>query len=362
MWDIVRRTTAFPVTQQTKSSSNLQNIAIPCGMPLNFSARLLTAAIICALGPIAPAQSPTAKKPITLVTWFGPGAIVIPNGPDWKLELINVYDKGTRPVFQLSNARTSVTASFILFENNSGQPNAQGCRKDAIDPILENQGKLISERVDGESKDPAGNSLAMTSYMTAIGDTKAKQHSIFAFAGDAKTCAEIHVSTLAGTPNEESNLKLAIAEFNPKLGYQPTAQDYFLIATLLYKNSPALAAPYYKSSLDNLPPGPESLTPRRVITDQLVMSLGMTGDIKTSRAVAQHAIEVDPDYPLNYYNLACADAEEGKATDAKLHLRQAFDRKANTIPGEHLPDPTKDDSILKLKNDKSFWAFVQTLK
>jgi hypothetical protein len=134
----------------------------------------------------------------------------------------------------------------------------------------------------------------MTSYMTAIGDTKAKQHSIFAFAGDAKTCAEIHVSTLAGTPNGESNLKLAVAEFNPKLGYQPTAQDYFLIATLLYKNSPALAAPYYKSSLDNLPPGPQSLTPRRVITDQLVMSLGMTGDIKTSRAVAQHAIEVDP--------------------------------------------------------------------
>ncbi len=146
------------------------------------------------------------------------GRHLIPNGPDWKLELINVYDKGTRPVLQMSNARTNVTASFILFENNSGQPNAQGCRKDAIDPIVESQGKLISERVDGESKDPGGNPLAMTSYMTAIGDTKAKQHSIFAFAGDAKTCAEIHVSTLAGTPNEEPNLKAAIAEFDPKLG------------------------------------------------------------------------------------------------------------------------------------------------
>ena len=62
----------------------------------------------------------------------------------------------------------------------------------------------------------------------------------------------------------------------------------------------------------------------------------------------------DPDYPLYYYNLACADAEQGKAADAKLHLQQAFDRKANTIPVEKLPDPTQDDSILKLKINKEF--------
>jgi tetratricopeptide (TPR) repeat protein len=185
---------------------------------------------------------------------------------------------------------------------------------------------------------------------------------VFAFACDAKTCAEIHVSTLAGSPNEESNLKEAITEFNPKLGYQPMAQDYFLIATLLFKSSPALAAPYYKSSLDKLPATPQSLVPRRVITDQLVMSLGMGGDIKSSRAVAQKAIGDDPDYPLNYYNLACADAEQGNSQDAKLHLQQAFERKANALPGEKLPDPAKDDSILKLKKDKDFWAFVQTLK
>jgi hypothetical protein len=307
------------------------------------------------------AQQGPAKKPIALVTWFGPGTIIIPNGPDWKPEQVSVYDHGKRPVLQLLNTRTSVTASFILFENNSGQPNAQGCRKDAIDPIIENSGKLISERVDDESKDSAGNPIATTSYMTALGDTKAKQHSIFAFVGDGKTCAEIHVSTIAGKPDEESNLRAALSEFNPKLGYEPIAQDYFLIATLLFKSSPALAAPYYKSSLDRLPTGQSSLTTRRVITDQLVMSLGMSGDLANSRAVAEKAIENDPAYPLNYYNLACADAEQGKAKDAQLHLQQAFDRKANIIPGETLPDPTKDDSFLKLRKDKTFWAFVQSL-
>jgi hypothetical protein len=31
------------------------------------------------------------------------------------------------------------------------------------------------------------------------------------------------------------------------------------------------------------------------------------------------------------------------------------------LKGESMPVPSKDDSILKLKNDKAFWAFVQAL-
>ena len=130
--------------------------------------------------------------------------------------------------------------------------------------------------------------------MTAIGSTKAKQHSLFAFAGDAKICAEIHASTIAGTPDEDSNLKAVINGFTPNLTYQPNAMDYFVIASLLFKHSPELAAPYYKSSLDHLPIGPETLTPRRVITDQLVMSLGMSGDLKGNRAMPLQNTPLNP--------------------------------------------------------------------
>ena len=91
------------------------------------------------------------------------------------------------------------------------------------------------------------------------------------------------------------------------------------------------------------------------------MALGMSGDLKNGRAVAELAASADPDYPINYYNLACADAEQGNAAQAKLHLQQAFDRRVNVLQGEQMPDPTKDDSILKLKGDKEFWAFVQSL-
>jgi hypothetical protein len=64
---------------------------------------------------------------------------------------------------------------------------------------------------------------------------------------------------------------------------------------------------------------------------------------------------------MNYYNLACADAEEGDATNARKHLQAAYDRRKFVIEGEHMPDATNDDSLLKLKKDAAFWEFVMSL-
>jgi hypothetical protein len=55
-------------------------------------------------------------------------------------------------------------------------------------------------------------------------------------------------------------------------------------------------------------------------------------------------------------------AEEKNLDGAKKHLQQAFDRKQNVIAGEHMPDPSEDDSFVPYKNDKEFWAFVTSLK
>jgi hypothetical protein len=296
-----------------------------------------------------------------LITWFGPGAITLPSGPDWKPQSLTVYDQGTRPVAQLTHG--DITASYILFENQSGTPTAQGCRADAIDPIVKGMGKQISKRVDSDLPSTSAQTLASTTYLVDLSPAAPGHHqrNTFGFAGNAKTCAEIHLSTVLETPEAEAALNILLADFHPDLTYQPNATDYFRFATTLFKPSPALAAPYYKAALDALPNTPEALTPRRIITDQLVMSLGMSGDLKNSRAVAEMAIQSDPEYPINYYNLACADAEQGHAADAKTHLQQAFDRRANTLKGETLPDPTQDNSLQKLKKNKEFWTFVQSL-
>ncbi len=309
------------------------------------------------------AQQAAAAKPLMLVTWFGPGAIALPVGPDWQPQMLTVYDKGTRPVAQLEKKDTGLTVSFIVFENLSGKPLAEGCRDDAINPIVDREAKLISKRVDGTTKSTTGEALATTSYLIdmSLAGSQHHQRNLFGFAGNAKTCAEIHISSAIETPAEEEAMKSVLADFHPELTYQPTAIDYFKLASALFKNSPGLAAPYYKASLDAMPSDASFLTARRVATDQLVMSLGMSGDLKNSRAVAELAVAADPDYPINYYNLACSDAEQGNATGAKLHLQQAFDRRANVLKGEKMPDPAKDDSIVKLKKDKEFWAFVSTL-
>ena len=308
------------------------------------------------------AQQAAAGRPLMLVTWFGPGAIALPSGPDWKPEMLTVYDKVTRPVAQYRKGDTELTVSFIVFENLSGKSSAEGCRDDAINPILEHDAKLISKLVDGMVKNVAGETLATTFYLVDMSQGSGHhQHNLFGFAGNAKTCAEIHISSAVETPAEDERMKAVLVDFQPELTYQPSAVDYFTLASVLFKNSPGLAAPYYKASLDAMPDEPSTITPRRVTTDQLVMSLGMSGDLKDSRAVAEMAIASDPDYPLNYYNLACADAEQGNATDARTHLQQAFDRRGNVIKGESMPDPTKDDSILKLKKDKAFWTFVLAL-
>ena len=325
-----------------------------------FRHRILVFAVAFCQLQISLALAQTAEhKSLMLVTSFGPGAIELPTGQDWKPEMLTVYDGGRRPVAQF-NKGADLTVSFILFENLSGSPTAQGCRNDAISPIMEHDAALISKRTDGEIKNAAGEAIATTSYLVAM-VAGHYQHNLFGFAGDGATCAEIHVSSVVETAAEEDAMKAVVSAFTPNLTYKPSAIDYFRIASLLFKSAPRLAAPYYRSSLDAMPNDSNSLTARRVTIDQLVMSLGMSGDLKESRSVAEKAIASDPDYPINYYNLACIDAEQGDAADAKIHLKQAFDRRANVLKGESMPDPTADDSILKLKNNAEFWAFVQTL-
>lgn len=308
------------------------------------------------------AQLPMQNAPLRLVTSFGPGGIVLQSGKDWKPELFNVYDNGRRPVAQFSNAALRVNVSYILFENLSGKPDSEGCRADAIEPIVHNGGSNISKKDYGESTTKTGRQLATASFIVEVNKAGIPhQRNQFGFAGNSKTCAEIHISAFGDEQAVQDGMNNTLEAFQPELDYQPTAIDYFRVASLLFKGAPALSAPYYRASIEAMPSEAGYLTMRRVATDQLVMALGMSGDLKGSRRAAENAIAADPDYPLNYYNLACADAEQGDATNAKLHLQKAFELRANILKGERMPDPARDDSILKLKSNREFWTFVQSL-
>jgi tetratricopeptide (TPR) repeat protein len=71
------------------------------------------------------------------------------------------------------------------------------------------------------------------------------------------------------------------------------------------------------------------------------MAYGITGDLDNSEATLRYGVSKDPDYPMFYYNLGCVYAERGDMDKAMSYLSKAFPRRANSIPGEGMPDPRR---------------------
>ena len=99
----------------------------------------------------------------------------------------------------------------------------------------------------------------------------------------------------------------------------------------------------------------------RVLVDQLVMSYGIGGQMAKAHKLLDEAIGKDPEYPLNYYNRACAFAEEGDKSKALTNLDLAFRKRANVLKGEQMPDPRADSSFLKYVRDPEFLGLMKKL-
>jgi predicted Zn-dependent protease len=99
----------------------------------------------------------------------------------------------------------------------------------------------------------------------------------------------------------------------------------------------------------------------RILVDQLAMAYGISGDLKKAHALLGDAIRQDPEYPLNYYNLACAFAEEGDKNKALANLSLAFQHKGNVLKGEKMPDPRTDSSFQKYVRDEDFIKLTKSL-
>ena len=333
--------------------------------------RFLTLLALAATVP-AFAQSPASPKSLKLVMPQGNGAVTFQIAGDWRPVRIDLLDNGTRPAMQLTNEKSKLDLSYILFPNPTQNPTAKGCRNAVITSVVDNLNHdiKIQNKQQTTRKLKDGRSLAVTSYLiAAAGPIPLEQQNVFGFAGDAQTCAEIHLSLVKYTPARQPLFDEALDAFTYDPAYAPTSLDYAAIGAIFYSAAQnyTASAIYYQRALDTAPAlasspvGDDPLAYTRYLTDQLSMSYGISGDIKKSRAVNEAAIARDPLYPIYYYNLACADAEEGNATAARAHLEQAFARRANILKGETMPDPTKDDSILKLKSDTAFWTFVESL-
>jgi hypothetical protein len=180
------------------------------------------------------------------------------------------------------------------------------------------------------------------------------------FMATGEICGDLAV--YGRKQEDDATLKAIFESYRLDPHYVAEFNDLLLYAEVLYHHSMfKAAAPIFEQALAKVPDDNHQQTNRRVVTDEEGMAYGISGDTAKARAIFQAAIVKDPDYPLYYYNLACADAEERKIDDARVHLQQAFDRKANVLPGETLPDPAKDDSFLPFQSNKDFWNFIKGL-
>jgi tetratricopeptide (TPR) repeat protein len=137
----------------------------------------------------------------------------------------------------------------------------------------------------------------------------------------------------------------------------------FYLGQSLFKQQkfPDAVGPFEKAR--QLEGGGKKLTSdqHRILVDQLVIAYGISGDLKKVHTLLDDAIRQDPDYPLNYYNLACAFAEEGDKAKMLASLSTAFQHKDHVIKGEHMPDPRTDDSFQKYVHDDDFVKLMKEL-
>jgi hypothetical protein len=252
---------------------------------------------------------------------------------------------------------------FLFTVAGGGSLSSAKCRDGALNESKrENPAFKVSRT--SEIAHTGGVPVSVVEY-SVPGEGGKPLYSVRAFAAAGDICGDLEFYSSDAIGEEDPALRKIFESFQFHEGYHPDFKDTFFYAQVLFNTKQyGAAAPYFEQSLVELKEGNgfDTRTWKRVATDQAGMSYGIAGDVKKARAIFDKAIREDPDYPLYYYNLACADAEEKNLADTRKHLQQAFDRKANMLPGEKIPDPTQDVSFTPYKDNKEFWSFVESLR
>lgn len=187
------------------------------------------------------------------------------------------------------------------------------------------------------------------------------------FVATGDICGDLEFYSSDPITEEDPIVKKVFSSFQLDADYVPGFADVAMYAEVLFKTQAfQAAAPIFEKALAMVPesgaPFPSAKIARRTMRDQAGMSYGISGQTAKARSIFERGVAEDPDYPMYYYNLACADAGEKKLSDARTHLQLAFARKANVNPGEKMPIPTQDDSFTPFQADKSFWTFLEKLE
>jgi len=302
-------------------------------------------------------------QPLTFAFATHPGYLDL-NLPAYAITELSAKPNGNEFGIRAKDRVTGMTELGFLYLPASKSPlTAASCMQIQLNSELrELQDEASYRNLKGKrlTRSPSGLEVGVAEYEPTKKTPRRFGYTARLFVAANDVCADISFDS--DNPIAPGIVDALVAAIKFDANRMPDFFDKFRYATVLFEHRQvAAAAPVYESALALVSTSDDATKWRRVVTDQASMSYGMAGNLNRSREINEAAIKQDPTYPLYYYNLACADAESGDASAARRHLQQAFDRRANTLKGETLPDPATDDSILKLKGDKDFWSFVQSL-
>jgi tetratricopeptide (TPR) repeat protein len=190
-----------------------------------------------------------------------------------------------------------------------------------------------------------------------------QQKNVVAYRVSGNQGFEVHISKVGYSPDDDVFFNAFLDAIKLLENFQPDSRDRFRYGSFFYlqKNWPR-AIEQYEKALD-LERTKKALPQAewRVLVDNLGMAYGISGDLQRAKRMFEFGITQDPEYPMFHYNLACSDAELNDLDNALQDLRAAFRYRANSIPGEGMPDPAKDSSFEKYMNDPRFKAEAQQL-
>ena len=182
------------------------------------------------------------------------------------------------------------------------------------------------------------------------------QRNVFVFMVHNGMWVDVHVSKGDFATTDAAGLDAFVSAVAIDPSFQPTTMDFYLPGFVLYRQKNYRAAiPWLSRTLEqekrqpSLPP-----TQHLILIDVLGIAHGISGDRKQARAVFTYGLSEHPDFPMFYYNLACTDAEDGDLDSVLKNLRLTLQYRGNMLPGETLPDPTKDTSFKAYVNDPRF--------
>lgn len=180
-----------------------------------------------------------------------------------------------------------------------------------------------------------------------------QQRNVFVLMVQDGAWVDVHVSKADFTPADAAALGAFVSAVAIDPSFQPTAMDFNLPGSLIYRREDYKGAiPWLTRALDQEKRQPSLPLPQHlVLIDHLGMAHGISGDLKNARVVFLYGIAEHPEYPMFYFNLACADAEEGNLDAALKNLRLTLQNRAHLLAGETLPDPLTDSSFKAYVND-----------